>query len=67
MTGMGNAVDTESYCFERIVPMAVEFLRNKPFLLKTLPSSQTYEGREEFQQRNCRVVPLGAQYCPSDF
>ena len=66
MTGMWNVVDTELSCFERTVPMAVGFLGRKPLLLKTRPSLQIYEGREEFQQRNGRVVLLGAHYCQSD-
>lgn len=63
---MWNVVDTESSCFERTVPMAVGFLGRKPLLLKTLPSLQIYEGCEEFQPRNGRVVLLDAQCCQSD-
>lgn len=63
MTGMWNVVDTES---ERTVPMAVGFLGRKPLLLKIQPSLQIYEGCEEFQQRNGRVILLGAQYCQLD-
>lgn len=66
MTGMWNVVNTESSCFERTVPMAVGFLGRKPLLLKTLPSLQIYEGREESQPRNGRVVLLDAQCCQSD-
>lgn len=44
--------ETESCCFEGIVSMAVKSLWKKPFLLKILPSLQTYRGGKDFQHRN---------------
>lgn len=50
--------ETESCCFEGIVSMAVKSLGKKPFLLKILPSLQTYRGGNELQHRNLRGVLL---------